>query len=177
MPRLLVRCIVTNKEKYLAGSTLQNRLNKFGSEDNIQRYYVSKEAGKLLKKGHSVEQVRKDLNIKDFDKAVDMEVLFKLKLLKRGKRKKNQLSADELRIQQLESEKNEREYYELKEKMSSCFKTWVEWATGGPGGKQVQHGGTCIRPDIYYDNEGNRAGRCKPCAYHEFCLCSNKEVV
>lgn len=166
MARLVVNCIVTNKEKTLTGTTLQNRINKFGSEEMVQKYYVDRDAAKLLKKGLNVDEVRERLNIKGFNKNVDFEVLFKLKLLKRGK--KRQLTPEEIEAKKLKTEENERKYFELQEKLKNCSKSWVEWATGND---------TCIRPDIYYDYEHNEEGRCKPCPYHEHCLCKNKEVV
>lgn len=167
MAKLVVNCIVTNKEKTLTGTTLQNRLNKFGSEELIKKYYVDKDVVKLLKKGLNIDQVRERLNIKDFSKNVDVEVLYKLKLIKKNK-KKQQLSPQEQEAKRLETENNERKYYELQEKIKTCSKSWVEWATGND---------TCIRPDIYYDHEHNDEGRCKPCPYHEHCLCTNKEIV
>jgi len=166
MAKLKVNCIVTNKEKILTGTTLQNRINKFGSEEMVVKYYVDKDVSKLLKRGLSIDEVREKLNIKEFNKKVDIEVLYKLKLFKKGK--KRQLTPEEIEAKRLKTEENERKYYELQEKLKTCSKSWVEWATGND---------TCIRPDIYYDHEHNDEGRCKPCPYHQHCLCSNKEVV
>jgi len=175
MKGLSVSCLVSGETKYLSGTTLQNKLNKFGSPEGIQKYYISKSVIKLLKQGLSVQDIREKLGSNKTNQ-VDLEVLYKLKLLKvRGKRKK-QLTPQEIEKQEEQTRENERKYYEHREKMSSCIKTWVEWATGGPNQCQVPFGGTCIRPDIYYDNEGNREGRCKPCPYHEHCLCTNREV-
>lgn len=176
MKGLHISCIITGEEKYLTKNALENKLKKFGTQEMIEKYYISKSAAKLLKKGYSVEQVRSELK-SPLKTNVDYEVLFKLKLLKKLKNKKRSLSKEEALKQQEETIQNERKYHELKEKMSTCIKTWVEWATGGPDKCQVSYGGTCIRPDIYYDNEGSREGRCKPCPYNEFCLCENKEVV
>ena len=53
------------------------------------------------------------------------------------------------------------------------FKAWVEEFTGGPGGCQVQFGGTCIRPDIFLNN--NRT--CDLCECVEVCLCSSKKLI
>lgn len=175
MKGLHISCIITGEEKYLTKASLQNKLNKFGTQEMLEKYYVSKPAAKLLKQGLSVDQVRSQLN-SNLKTNVDYEVLFKLKLLKKIRGKKQSLTKEEIAKQQEQTRENERKYYEHREKMSSCLKTWVEWATGGPEGRQLVRGGTCIRPDVYYDNEGNRQGRCKPCPYHEFCLCSNKEI-
>jgi len=176
MKGIRVNCIITNEEKYFNSTVLRNKLNKFGSEENFRKFYVSKPAAKLLKSGLTIEQVRSKLN-SSFQKQVDVEILYKLKLLKTGKRKRKMLSQEEIKVKREQTEKNEREWFGLQEKMKSCTKTWVEEMTGGPNKCQVPYGGTCIRPDIYYDNEHNKQGRCTPCPYHEHCLCTNKEVV
>jgi hypothetical protein len=167
---LRVKCIVTGEEKYFSPINLDKKINKFGSEEIFVKYYISKAAIKLLKKGLSVDEIRKQLN-SSASNQVSPEILFKLKLLK--KRKKGRiLSEEEKRQMEETSKENERKYYEHKEKMSSCLKTWVEWATGGPDKCQVPYGGTCIRPDIYYhDNDGS----CGGCNYFEYCLCTNKK--
>lgn len=175
MKGISVNCIITNEEKYFNSTVLRNKLNKFGSEENFRKYYVSKSAAKLLKSGLSIDQVRARLN-SNYSRTVDVEVLYKLKLLKTGKRKKGYVSPEEAKQIREQTEVNEREWYNHQEKMKTCSKTWVEEMTGGPNKCQVPYGGTCIRPDIYYDNEGNREGRCKPCPYHEHCLCEGKEV-
>jgi hypothetical protein len=175
MKGLRVNCIITNEEKYFNSTVLRNKLNKFGSEDNFRRFYVSKPAAKLLKSGLTIDQVRQRLN-SNYSKQVDIEILYKLKLLKTSKKRKEQVSSEEAKQVREQTEINEREWYNRREKMKTCFQTWVEEMTGGPNQCQVPYGGTCIRPDIYYDNEGSRDGRCKTCPYHEFCLCSGKDV-
>ena len=174
MKSVSLKCIVTGAEKRFTNSLLANKLKKFGTVEVLAKYYVCKQAAQLLRAGSSITEVRSKLNSKATNN-VDHEVLYKLKLLKNSKRKREK-TPEELKVIRQQTEENERKYYEQKEKMSTCLKTWVEWATGGPEQCQVPYGGTCIRPDIYFDNEGNREGRCKPCPYHEHCLCTNKEV-
>ena len=169
-----LNCIVTGIEKRVSPSSLNNKINKFGSIEMVHKFFVCKEAAKLLKQGKSIDQVRSILN-SNVSKSVDLEVLFKLKLLKKNNKRKS-LSAEEIKARKEQSDLNEKNYYELKQKIQSCSKSYVEWATGGPGGCQIPNGGTCIRPDIYYDNEFNKEGRCRPCPYHEHCLCTNKEL-
>lgn len=170
-----ITCIITEEEKYFNSTILKNKLAKFGTIENLQRYYVSRSAAKLLKTGLSVQQVRDKLNSKA-TKQVDYEILYKLRLLKTGKKRKKFVSPQEARLQREQTEKNEKDWYSLQEKIKTCTRTWVEEMTGGPNRCQVPYGGTCIRPDIYYDNEHSREGRCKPCPYHEHCLCSSKEI-
>lgn len=175
MKGITLECIVTKQEKYINSTALKNKLKKFGDEDTLRRYYVCKPAAKLLKSGLSVQQVRDRLNSKATNN-IDYEVLFKLKLLKIKGRKKRQLSPEETKQQREESEKKVREWYENQEKMKTCSKTWIEEMTGGPNKCQVPQGGTCIRPDIYYNHEYNVKGRCSPCPYNEHCLCTNKQI-
>lgn len=175
MKGITLQCIVTKQEKYINSTALKNKLKKFGDEDTLRRFYVSKPAAKLLKSGLSVQQVRDQLN-SNATNSIDYEVLFKLKLLKTKGRKKRQLSPEESKQQREESEKKAREWYEMQEKMKTCSKTWIEEMTGGPDKCQIPYGGTCIRPDIYYNHEYNVKGRCSPCPYHEHCLCTNKQI-
>jgi DNA-binding transcriptional MerR regulator len=174
MSGITLSCIVTKEEKYINSTILKNKLKKFGDEDTLRRFYVSRPAAKLLKTGLSIQQVRERLNSKATT-TVDYEVLYKLKILKssKGKRKKH-LSSEEAKLQREESDKKAREWYEMQEKMKTCKKTWVEEMTGGANGCQVPYGGTCIRPDIYYNHEYNTSGRCSPCPHNEYCLCANK---
>ena len=174
MRSISLKCIVTGAEKRFTNSLLTNKLKKFGTVEVLAKYYVCKQAAQLLKAGHSITEVRAKLN-SNATNNVDHEVLFKLKLLKKSKRKRNK-TTEELKAIRLQTEENERSWHGLQEKMKSCSQTWIEEMTGGPNRCQVPYGGTCIRPDLYYDNEGNREGRCRPCPYHQHCLCTNKEL-
>jgi hypothetical protein len=50
----------------------------------------------------------------------------------------------------------------------SEWKSFVEYATGGPDGCQVSRGGTCQRPDIRLN------GACDPCEFSKYCLVPDK---
>ena len=173
MKSVKLNCIVTGIEKRVSPSSLNNKISKFGSLEMVQKFFVCKEACKLLKQGNTIDQVRSTLKT-DFSKSVDLEVLFKLKLLK--KNRKRTMTDEDVKARREQSEKNEREYYELQQKIQSCSKAYTEWATGGPNQCQVPYGGTCIRPDIYFNNEYSKEGRCRTCPYHEHCLCANKSL-
>ena len=170
-----ISCIVTKEEKYFSSTALKSKLDKFGTIENVQKYYVSRPAAKLLKSGCTIDQVREKLNSKSTNQ-VDFEVLYKLKLLKTGKKRKKYLSSMEQEALKLQTQKNERDWYEHQEKMKDCQKTWIQEMTGGKNGCQIPNGGTCIRPDIYYNHEFDKTGRCTPCPYHEHCLCRSKEL-
>jgi hypothetical protein len=143
MKSMNMKCIVTGLEKRFTTSLLNNKLKKFGSVEIFAKYYVCKQAMKLLRSGLSIEEIRRQLNVSDFSKPVDVEVLYKLKLLKKSKRTKNK-SKEEIKQIREQTEKNEKEWYGLREKMKTCTETWIKEMTGGPGGCQVKYGGTCI---------------------------------
>jgi hypothetical protein len=170
-----VSCIITGEEKYVGGASLQNKLKKFGTQEVLEKYYVSRPAAKLLKTGLSVDEVRQKLGSK-LTKSVDYEVLFKLKLLKKKRARAKSLSSEERIKAEAESQANQHRYEVHVELIKSDKRAYVEWATGGPNKCQVPYGGTCIRPDIYYNNEYSKAGRCNTCPYSEYCLCTSKVV-
>lgn len=159
-------CIVSGIEKRLSKQMIEKKLLKFGTVEMLEKFFVCREAKGLLRKNFSVDQIREKFNTPASYPKPSLEVLFKLKLIKKRKGKPV-LSEEERKMQEAQTVENERKYYELKEKITTCSKTYVEWATGND---------TCIRPDIYYDHEHNKEGRCKPCPYHAYCLCSNKQV-
>ena len=59
------KCIVTGAPKYIPPSLAKKQFAKFGSADEFRKYYVSREARKLLKMGKSVSEVRTELNSPD----------------------------------------------------------------------------------------------------------------
>jgi hypothetical protein len=155
-------CIVSGIEKRIAGGTVQKEVNKFGSVEMAKQHFVCREARRLLKARVQPEDVQKQLlpsDAKSF--TIDLHALARLKLLKKPKADKKKASTNIA--------------FNLSEPRAfDSIKSYVEEMTGGKDGCQVSYGGTCIRPDIYFDNEFNRAGRCSPCPYVEHCLCSNK---
>lgn len=155
-------CIVSGIEKRIAGGTIQKEINKFGSIETVKQHFVCREARRLLKARIQPEDVQKQLlpsDAKNF--SIDLHALARLKLLKKPKTDKKKASTNIA--------------FNLSEPRAfDSIKSYVEEMTGGKDKCQVSYGGTCIRPDIYFDNEFNRAGRCSPCPYVEHCLCSNK---
>lgn len=155
-------CIVSGMEKRIAGGTVQKEVSKFGSIEMAKQHFVCREARRLLKDRVQPEDVQKQLlpsDAKSF--AIDLHALARLKLLKKPKADKKKASTNIT-------------FYPSEPKTFDSIKSYVEEMTGGKDGCQVSYGGTCIRPDIYFDNEYNRAGRCSPCPYVEYCLCAGK---
>ncbi len=163
-------------EKRVSANTINKQSLRFGNLEQFEEHFVCREAKQLLRQRMSPDQVQTQLlpaGKKPF--AINFHALARLKLLKKAK-SKSKMSAEELKQQQEQTEKNERQWYDLQVKMQDCSKTWVEEMTGGPNGCQIPYGGTCIRPDIYYNNEYSKEGRCRPCPHHVYCLCTNKQL-
>lgn len=169
------KCIVSGEEKYFSPTSLKKKIDKFGTESEFSKYYVSTKSRKLIKSGMTVDEAREHLDIQDDLPAVDLEILIKLKLVKLNKRKGLKEAG----------EAKERDRYlnskEFKDKIAAARKfrqdmTWQEYvedATGGPNGCQRPMGGTCVRPDVYltYNDKA-----CDGCDYFEFCACVNKRM-
>lgn len=159
----ILSCIVTGIEKRVFN--LKKKVGKYGSIEELERFFVCKEAVKLLKQRVSPEAVQEKLlpkNKKPFH--INLEVLAKLKLLKKQKKK------DIINLKRT-PEELERIKQQANQHLTSQ-QAYIEWMTGGPNNCQVEHGGTCFRPDILLEN--NKC--CDPCPYVKYCLCKLKKL-
>ena len=127
--------------------------------------------------GKSVDEIRKELNIKEDLDRVPNRILARLKLLKKKPKRQKSEAA------KLERERylNSKEYRDkmravAERKANMTFQEWVEENTGGRDRIWLREGactGTCIRPDIHL-SRNNKA--CDGCPYYEYCLCRNKRL-
>lgn len=149
---------------------MKTKLAKFGSEAEFRKYYISREARKLLKEGKSVSEVRDKLGGHDLP-DVSIDILIRLKLVKLNKRKGKKESQQALERQKYLNSKEFRDKMQTikTERENQTFADWVEENTGI--GKEM--GGTCIRPDIFL-TWNNRS--CDECPYYEYCLCYKKRL-
>jgi hypothetical protein len=73
-------CIVTGRSLTIADSYYQKKVDKAGSEENLIKNYICKEAKKLLKLGNNVKKVREildcDNNLPDIDEDIITELVF-----------------------------------------------------------------------------------------------------
>ena len=164
-------CIITNEPKYIPPSLAKNKIAKFGSKEEFQKYYVSKQARKLLKSGNTVDQIRKALNCPKNLPAVDSKILYKLKLIKIRTRKGAKDHQEVLeRRRYLNSPEFREKMAQIKERRENMsFQDWVEENTGIGRSR----GGTCLRPDIFLSWNRNA---CDGCDYYEHCLCYQKRL-
>ena len=164
MKSKVISCIVSGIEKRVSGPTIAKMAVKFGNEEQFESHYVCREARQLLKNRIQPEQVQTQLLPKGKRPfSIDLQVLARLKLLKRPKTDKTKANVNLV-------------FNPAEPKQYDSLKSYVEEMTGGKDGCQVSYGGTCIRPDIYFDNEYSKEPRCSPCEYKEFCLCANKKA-
>ena len=163
-------CIVTGESKYIAPSIACKKINKFGSEEDFRKHYVSPAAAKLLRKGQTVDEIREKLGVEGLPKIKPI-ILTRLNLMRKKKGIRIQESAEKLeRVRYLNSKefKNKMLAFEERQRNMS-FRDWVERYTG----TGRERGGTCVRPDIFLTHN-NRA--CDGCECYEFCMCYGKRL-
>jgi len=173
MATKVVSCIVSGIKKRVSISSLEKQSLKFGSVEEAEKHFICREAKKMLRSKITPEQVQEALIPEGTAKfLINYHVLARLKLLKKNKKNKNNLSPVERLKRDQESDNNLKQWYIKQENFINDKKAWIEEMTGGPNKCQVKYGGTCIRPDIYYDNDS----ACNGCQYYEHCLCHNKRL-
>lgn len=160
-----VACVITGKEKYIAQCFLEKKILKFGSIDKYRDYYVSNQAKRCLKKGMTVAEARKHLGSGEDLPEPDVEILFKLKLLKKKRKEKDKEFTEEDR------EKSRQVAQDVEKRRQEDIKTygkdgaWIREITGN------ELGGTCHRPDIFLSiNDGS----CDGCPIYTHCLCEQR---
>jgi hypothetical protein len=58
---LKVKCFITGEESTYSSEYVKKLTEKYGSKENIQRYYITMKAKDLLFKGYSIPEIRKIL--------------------------------------------------------------------------------------------------------------------
>jgi hypothetical protein len=169
-------CIVTGILSYFSKQSMIKKIGKFGSVEEVKKHYICPKARKLLRSGLTVEEVRERLKVTEKLPVVDLNILSRLKLLKKPRRKKKDKIGPYGYYfwNNPEYQKRKRETVAEMERFNTeaTPQEYIEWATGGKDGCQVPLGGTCQRPDIFIGN----GKYCDGCDYLEFCLCDKKRV-
>ncbi len=169
------RCIISGKEKYIPPSLAKNKIKRFGSKEEYKKYYVCKEAGKLIKAGKTVDEVRDILSAPTGLPVVNIQTLLRLKLTKLTTRRDKR---DTLKEQQNRAYLKSNAFREkiIQHNLKYVWdndKDYVRWATGGEDGQQAVNGGTCIRPDIRLST---RDKVCDSCQAYEHCMVYDKRL-
>ena len=58
-----ISCVVTSKVTSYAGEFLTKKIEEYGNETNLTKFYVCKEVKALLKKGYKIKDIRKILDV------------------------------------------------------------------------------------------------------------------
>lgn len=58
-----VVCPITGQSLILGKDYFLKKIDEYGSEENLKKYYISKKAKKLLLRGYSVDEIRKILTV------------------------------------------------------------------------------------------------------------------
>lgn len=164
-------CIITGKRHYLYGPQLERKIAKYGSLEEFEKHFISGKARKLLKQGKTVDEIRKQFGIKPNTMPVISETILLRNKIKQKKRREQKVdNSNYLQSKEyLEKKKNEQQRINT----YSSFKAYVEYITGGPDGKQIERGGTCQRPDIWYGNDEY----CDGCEFYQYCLVAGKRLM
>ncbi len=158
-----IACIITGKTTYFNEAALQKKHKKYGTTEDFEKYFVCNQAKRLLKQKLTVDEVRKQLDCPDDLPKVDLEILAKLKLLKKKSKNLEAIEINEAFKTQSDTDKQKRiDEYNKDEKQYGDWGAYVRAFTSQPPGV-----GTCQRPDIYLNNDEH----CADCTYFEFCLC------
>ena len=164
-----IPCIVTGKLSYFSKASLTKKLSKFGSIEEFAKHYISPPARKLLRKGMTVHEVRASLKVTEKLPEVSLDIIARLKLLKKKSTRKNSKDQEE-RQRYLNSKEFKDKMRDIKERQENMsYQDWVERYTG----TGRERGGTCLRPDIFLTHN-DRA--CDGCQCYEFCLCYGKRL-
>jgi len=63
MSKTSIKCVVTGKTKAVRPDVYEQRVKKYGSEDDMLQNYISRDAKRLLRDGKSVDDIRKELGV------------------------------------------------------------------------------------------------------------------
>jgi hypothetical protein len=58
-----VMCLITGQTVIMGKDYFLKKVQEYGSEDNLKKYYISKKARSLIRRGYTVNEMRKILNI------------------------------------------------------------------------------------------------------------------
>ncbi|MBC8416939.1 hypothetical protein H8E06_01240 [bacterium] len=70
---LQLTCIITGKSRFTNTAYLEKKARLSGNAEQFIESYVSRTAAKLLRQGHTVQEVREQLNVPDQVPAVSDE--------------------------------------------------------------------------------------------------------
>jgi hypothetical protein len=76
-----VTCVITGKSFNFNNEYYQKKVTEFGSEDELQKKYVCRQASGLLNRGYSIDEIRDLLKVDKKVPVIDKEILDDIKNL------------------------------------------------------------------------------------------------
>ena len=71
-------CVVTGKPTVYCGDFLQKKINEYGSEEELLKYYICREVKSFLKKGYGIDDIRKVMNVDDDIPFPEQDIINKI---------------------------------------------------------------------------------------------------
>lgn len=68
-----ITCVISGKGYTFAKDYFQKKVEEYGDEDSLKKYFVTRKVMTLLNKGYSVNDVRNILGVKDDEELVDSD--------------------------------------------------------------------------------------------------------
>lgn len=66
-------CVISGKSYTFAKDYFQKKVEEYGDEDSLKKYFVTRKVMTLLNKGYSVNDVRNILGVKDDEELADSD--------------------------------------------------------------------------------------------------------
>ena len=66
-------CVISGKSYTFAKDYFQKKVEEYGDEDSLKKYFVTRKVMTLLNKGYSVNDVRNILNVRDDAELADSD--------------------------------------------------------------------------------------------------------
>jgi len=70
-----ITCVITGKPTVYSGDFLQKKITEYGSEENLNKFYICREVKTFLKKGYTPIDIRKIMNIEESFPLPEEEII------------------------------------------------------------------------------------------------------
>lgn len=157
---LRVKCLITGKMGYLGAALLKDKVEEFGSLEEVGKHYICRAAGKFLRQGLSQEDTRINLGLSNDGYVPVSEILIENSLGTTRKKKRNGTS---------ETNPNEPDKDGVYWWQRSDFAIKADW-NRTPMNIEEATKDACLRPDIYLDD------LCESCSYFPRCTLPIKKI-
>lgn len=127
---LKVKCFITGEENIFSGDYLSGLIEKYGSRENILKYYITFKAKNLLLKGYSISEIRKILVLKKIQ-LEDENSEKGLELVKYWQEQKNK--GQKLKIK----EQNNVSFVKTDPEVKDFLKKWKEYKLNNKKNEEI----------------------------------------